>query len=197
MHISLFCLYGKIAIRVIFLNLEEKALDTQLKYRGRIVDVAVSTALLPNGRTAVREVCRHPGGVAVLPVFDNGDALLVRQYRFPYGEELLEIPAGKMDRGAETHLECGRRELLEETGLSAGQMIYLGAMYPSPGFLDEVIHLYFAKDLIQNEAMPDEDEFVLCQRVPVNELKKMIAGDQIRDAKTNAAVLRASLRSLI
>lgn len=153
--------------------------------------------LLPNGRMARREVCEHVGGVGVLPVDRSGNIILVRQFRYPYDTELLEIPAGKLDHGAEDFAACGARELKEETGCTAGRIVPLGAQYPSPGFLTEVVHLFAALDLTEGEMQPDEDEFVEVVRLPIAEVEAMIARDEIRDAKTIVAMYRARLKGLL
>lgn len=153
--------------------------------------------LLPNGRMARREVCEHVGGVGVLPVDRSGNVILVRQFRYPYDTELLEIPAGKLDHGAEDFAACGARELKEETGCTAGRIVPLGAQYPSPGFLTEVVHLFAALDLTEGEMQPDEDEFVEVVRLPIAEVEAMIARDEIRDAKTIVAMYRARLKGLL
>lgn len=153
--------------------------------------------LLPNGRKARREVCEHVGGVGVLPVDRSGNVILVRQFRYPYDTELLEIPAGKLDHGAEDFAACGARELKEETGCTAGRIVPLGAQYPSPGFLTEVVHLFAALDLTEGEMQPDEDEFVEVVRLPIAEVEAMIARDEIRDAKTIVAMYRARLKGLL
>lgn len=170
------------------MNFVEKTVSKDYKFHGRIITVRVDEALLPNGEPCVREVCEHPGGVGILPLGEDGTVTLVRQYRYPYGEVILEIPAGKMDQGPEGHLACGLRELKEETGLSAKEMIYLGEIWPSPGFMDERLHLYCAKGLSQGETHPDADEFVEVVRMPLHELKARILSGEIKDAKTVAAV---------
>lgn len=172
----------------------EKTKSQEIKYQGNIITVRFDEIYLPNGKTATREVCKHnSGGVAVLPLDDDMNVTLVDQFRYPYGEILTEIPAGKLDVGEESILECGKRELLEETGLVAEKMIYLGVIYPSPGVLHENIHLYLAMGLTQSEACPDEDEFVEAFKMPFDELCDKILNDEIRDAKTIAAVLKTKV----
>lgn len=166
----------------------EKTISKDYKFHGHIMTVRVDQAMLPNGKPCTREVCEHPGGVGILPLDKDGTVTLVRQYRYPYGEVILEIPAGKMDQGPEGHLACGIRELEEETGLSAKEMIYLGEIWPSPGFMDEHLHLYCARNLTQGETHPDEDEFVEVVKMPFSELKARILSGEIKDAKTVAAV---------
>lgn len=174
----------------------EKTLTQRYEFEGRIMKARVDTVELPNGRTATREVCEHVGGVAVLPIDDEGNVYLVRQYRYPYGSEMLEIPAGKIDHGPEGHLSCGVRELREETGFTADHMTYLGEVYPSPGFLTEVLHLYCATGLHAGDCDPDEDEFVETVKMTVAELEQRIARGEIRDGKTIAAMYKARLRGL-
>ena len=137
-----------------------------------------------------------PGGVGVLPIDRDGNIILVRQFRYPFDTETLEMPAGKMDHGPENAEECGVRELAEETGCTAGRIVPLGAMYPSPGFLTEVTYLFAALDLTEGETHPDEDEFVETVRLPIAEVERLIAEDRLRDAKTIAAMYRARLKNL-
>ena len=119
------------------MDFTEKKVRSDYKFYGKIINVRVDDALLPNGKPCKREVCEHVGGVGILPIDENRMVTLVRQYRYPYETTTLEIPAGKMDQGPEEALECGRRELEEETGLRAGQMIPMGELWPSPGFMTE------------------------------------------------------------
>ncbi len=178
------------------MDFTEKTLTQSYRFEGRIMKARVDTVELPNGRVATREVCEHVGGVGVLPIDDAGNVYLVRQYRYPYGTEMLEIPAGKIDHGPEGHLSCGVRELREETGFTADHMTYLGEVYPSPGFLTEVLHLYCATGLHGGECDPDEDEFVETVKMPVHELEQRIARGEIRDGKTIAALYKARLLEL-
>ncbi|HBI64482.1 MAG TPA: ADP-ribose pyrophosphatase [Clostridiales bacterium] len=178
------------------MDFTEKKIRSDYKFRGRIMSVRVDDALLPNGRPCKREVCEHVGGVGILPIDEDRTVTLVRQYRYPYETVTLEIPAGKMDQGPEDALECGRRELAEETGLRAEQMIPMGEIWPSPGFMDERLFLYCAKGLTQGETNPDDDEFVEIVRMPFDELCRMIAAGEIHDAKTVAAVGQVLVRGL-
>ena len=179
------------------MDMREKQLSYQYFFEGKIMKARLDEVLLPNGRRARREVCEHVGGVGVLPVDRSGNIILVRQFRYPYDTELLEIPAGKLDHGAEAFTACGARELKEETGCTAGRIVPLGAQYPSPGFLTEVVHLFAALDLTEGEMQPDEDEFVEVVRLPIAEVEAMIARDEIRDAKTIVAMYRARLKGLL
>lgn len=179
------------------MDMKEKQLSCQYYFEGNIIKVRLDEARLPNGKTAPREVCEHVGGVGVLPIDRDGNVLLVRQFRYPYGEELLEIPAGKLDHGPEEDIAaCGARELKEETGCTAQRLVPLGCVYPSPGFLTEVVHLFAAQGLTQGEMQPDEDEFVEVLRLPAAEVEAMVERDEIRDAKTIAALYRAKCKGL-
>lgn len=174
------------------MELTEKTLESRVAYKGVIVTVELDRAALPNGASAPREVVRHPGGVAVLPLCSDGTVLLVRQYRYPFGRVLTEIPAGKLDRGEAPDCAAAR-ELREETGLTAEEWTPLGSIYASPGFCDEELHLYLARGLHQGEAQPDEDEFLALVKVPFGELAEQVMRGEIRDAKTVAAVLKTKL----
>ena len=174
----------------------EKKVKSDYKFHGKIMTVRVDDALLPNGKPCKREVCEHVGGVGVLPIDENRMVTLVRQYRYPYETTTLEIPAGKMDQGPENAENCGRRELSAETGLVAGTMIPMGEIWPSPGFMDERLHLFCAKELTQGEVHPDEDEFVEIVRMPFDELCQRIASGEIHDAKAVAAIGKALIMGL-
>lgn len=175
----------------------EKTLTQEYKFKGKIMSARVDDVELPNGRTAYREVCEHVGGVGILPIDAQGNVVLVRQFRYPYGEVIYEIPAGKMDHGPEDAEACGMRELREETGFTAGRMVPLGEIYPSPGFLTEVVYLYAALDLVPGPSQPDEDEFVEHVTMPFAELEKRIMDNEIKDGKTVVAAYRARLKGLI
>lgn len=176
------------------MNTKETKKDSKYVYNGSVINLRLDTAVLPNGNLAKREVIEHPGGVCVLPVDKNGDILLVRQFRYPYMAETLEIPAGKRDKtGDSDPLACGKRELKEETGATAGNYIPLGTLYPSPGYTDEVIYMYAATDLSFGEAEPDEDEFINLVRIPFKKAVEMVLSGEIPDSKTQVAVLKAEI----
>ena len=160
-------------------------------FSGRVLKLHVDKVRLHDGKLAEREVCDHPGGVGVLAIDGEKNAILVRQFRYPYGEELLEIPAGKLEKG-EDPLECGIRELREETGCKAENITPLGMIYPSPGYVNEKLYLYLATGLSYGECDPDEDEFLRVEKIPFDELKEMVMRDEIHDAKTVSAVLKAA-----
>ena len=131
----------------------------------------------------------HPGGVCVLPLEENGDTYTVRQYRYPFAGVLEELPAGKLD-GAEDHELGARRELSEEIGCEAGELIYLGKLLMSPGFCTEELHMYLARKLRHGEQHLDEDEFLEVRRLPFTELLERVLSGEITDAKTVALALR-------
>ncbi len=171
------------------MNLTEKTLSRKTLFNGNIINVHIDDAKLPNGKTVSREVVTHSGGVCIAPLTDNDELLFVRQFRYPYGEVLLELPAGKLTPG-ENPLECGKRELREETGAVAENFVSLGKLYPSPGFCDEIIFLYYATQLTFGEISPDEDEFLENEQIPFEFAVQMVLENKINDAKTQIAVLK-------
>ncbi len=172
------------------MNLTEKQLSAEYIYKGKIINVRRDTAELPNGATAFREVVEHPGGVTVAALTDRDELLFVRQFRYPYGEVILEIPAGKRDSKNEAPIECGRRELREETGAVAENFFSLGELYPTPGYCGEVIYMFGATGLSFGDCDPDEDEFLEVERIPLEKAVEMVLSGKIKDAKTQAAVLK-------
>lgn len=171
---------------------EENTLDSELKFSGHIIKVKKDDVLLPNGRRSTREVVEHPGGVCVAAVGDDGTVLLVRQFRYPFHTELLELPAGKLEPG-EDPLVCGKRELLEETGAIAEEYTFMGEFYPTCGYSNEILYLYLAKGLTFGEQQPDEDEFLDVVRLPLKEAVSMVLAGELPDGKTQAAILKACL----
>ena len=171
------------------MNLEEKQLSFDYKFKGKIIKLRVDEALLPNGATATREVVEHNGGICIVPLTDENEVLMVEQYRYPYSEVVLEIPAGKRD-GNEEPLEGGKRELKEETGATAQNYTFLGELYPTPGYCGEIIYMYLATGLSYGETDPDEDEFLNVKKIPLETAVEMIMNGEIKDAKTQAAILK-------
>ncbi len=166
--------------------LDEVTLSTQSIFEGRIISLQVDTVRLPDGNTATREVVRHPGAVAVLALHD-GKMLVVDQFRQPLGRCEVEIPAGKLEPG-EDPMEAAIRELEEETGYRCGEIKLLESFYTSPGFADEIIHLYVTEDLEIGEMSPDEDEFLELSEITLEEAYRYIKEGRISDAKTMMAV---------
>ena len=168
----------------------EKTLSREEIYKGRVVELHNDRILLPDGRESTREVMEHPGGVTVIPVDEQGMVTCVRQYRYPMGRHLLEVPAGKLEKD-EDPLECAVRELSEETGLTAEKFIDLGRIYPSPGYSAEILYIYLALGLHPGEMHPDEGEFLDVEQYPLSALAEMVMRGELCDAKTVAAVLKA------
>ena len=171
------------------MELWEKTVESETLFEGKIVTLKLDKAELPNGRVARREVVEHPGGVAVLPLFDDGTVSIVRQFRYPFQKVVTELPAGKLERG-EDHRVCALRELSEEVGAEAEELTYLGAMYTSPGFSSEVLHMYLARGLKQGASHPDEDEFLEGERIPFQQLVDEVMSGEIADGKTIATTLK-------
>ncbi len=140
-------------------HLVESTISSELVYQGVFLRVKHDVVRLPNGKTATREHIVHPGAVVIIPLLDNGEVLLERQYRYPLGQVFIEFPAGKLDAG-EAPLDCGKRELLEETGYTAREWAYAGQMHIAIAYTNEVIHIYFAKGLTKGERKLDEEEFL-------------------------------------
>ncbi len=171
--------------------LVEKTVKEERVFDGKVVKVHLLDVTLPNGRPAVREVVRHRGASAVVPVDADSMVTLVRQYRAAVGRVLLEIPAGKLDFEGEDRLAAARRELREETGLSADGWVHLTDMITSPGFCDEKISIYLATGLTRGDDDPDEDEFLNIVRMPLHELVGMARRGEIEDGKTMVGLLLA------
>ena len=174
------------------MELWEKTVSSQTIYEGKIITVKLDQAQLVNGATASREVVEHPGGVAILPLYDDGTVPIVRQFRYPFQKVITELPAGKLERGEDPR-PAALRELEEEVGVTCGELTYLGCLYLSPGFSTEVLHMYLARDLRQGACHPDEDEFLEVERVPFGTLAGQVLSGEITDAKTVALVLKTKL----
>ena len=167
----------------------EQNVSSERVYNGTILNVDHLTNRLPNGKLAKREVIRHIGAAAVLPVDDEQNVYLVRQYRSPVGRVLLEIPAGKLDYKGEDRLEAAKRELREETGYTAENWTHLNDLLSTVGFCDECISLFMARGLSEGDCDPDEDEFVNVVKMPLSEAVGMVMNNEICDAKTIGALL--------
>lgn len=167
----------------------EKTLLSETIYDGKVIKLKKDKVQLENGKKTYREVFMHPGAVAVAALNDKNEVYMVSQYRYPIGQELLEIPAGKINEG-EDPFECGKRELLEETGLIAKKYKSLGEIYTSAGFCNEKIYLFLAQGLSQAEQQLDEDEFLFVKKMPFASVLDMILANEIKDAKTQVAVLK-------
>ena len=176
------------------MNKEEKKLSSEQIYDGRVIKVSKDKVLCPNGNESLREIVHHRGGVGIL--FKLGDKFVFeRQYRYAFNEEMIEIPAGKLEEG-EIPLPAAERELLEETGYRPLEMIYLGDMYPTVGYSNEVIHLYYCEKAIKEERHLDNDECIDLFLLSMEEIDKMIANNEIKDSKTIAAISLYRLKIL-
>jgi len=164
-------------------SLEEKQLASRTVYEGRLLRVKEDRVQLPDGRQTSREYIVHPGAVVILPLLDNGDVLLERQYRYPLRQEFIEFPAGKIDSGEDV-LACGQRELLEETGYTAKEWQYVTTIYPCIGYSDEKLIYYLAKELSYSGHRPDADEFLEIFQVPFRTALDMVRTGEICEVKT-------------
>lgn len=170
---------------------EVERLERQHVFQGRIVDLSVDRVRLPNGNVCDLELIRHPGAAAVVPVDENGDAILVRQYRYAAGGWLVEVPAGKLD-GGEAPEMCATREVEEETGFKTGRLSSLGWIWTTPGFTNEKIWLFLATELTPSRSALQPDEILAVKRMPLAEAVDLALRGEIRDAKSVCALLRAS-----
>lgn len=174
------------------MELEEKTVSSRLIFDGKVVHLYKDTVRLPDGAESVREYVKHIGAVCILPLTDDGEMILERQYRYAVRQILTEIPAGKLDAPDEDPLEAAKRELREETGATAREMIPLGDYYGSPAILGERIRMFLAKGLTFGETEFDEDEFLEVFRLPLDEAEAAVLRGEIPDGKTQAAILRAA-----
>lgn len=175
-------------------DLTEKTLHTEVKYQGKIIQLQLEDVLLPNGAKGKREVVKHPGAVGIIAFTENNELLMVRQYRKALEKEIVEIPAGKLEKDEEPAV-CAQRELAEETGYIAESITLLTSFYTSPGFADELIYLFVAKGLKPAEAELDEDEFVEVLKVDLEQAKQWVQEQKIHDAKTMFAIQYWELHS--
>ena len=173
----------------------EKTITSRSIFEGKIIKVNVDTVELPNGKQATREIVRHPGAVGILAVTEDNQIILVKQYRKPMDQVLYEIPAGKLEPDEKPEL-CANRELKEETGYTATNMVQITKFYTSPGFADELIYLFKAKGIEAGEATPDEDEFVELVYLTLEESMEMIQSGKIVDAKTVVAIYHWQIEQL-
>ena len=175
------------------MHLNEETIKSETVFEGKILYVTRDVAKLENGREVIRDVIHHNGGVCVVPLTEQGQVLMVRQFRYPHHCVTLEVPAGKLEQGEEP-LTCGIRELWEETGARAESMEYLGSLFPTPAYDTEVIHMYLAKGLqVGGSQKLDPDEFVDVERIDLREAVNMVLRNEIQDAKTQIALMKTYL----
>ncbi|MBP1969672.1 ADP-ribose pyrophosphatase [Virgibacillus natechei] len=169
---------------------EEKTMKTENIYNGSVVQLQVDDVTLPNGKASKREIIKHPGAVSVIPLTKDNKIIFVEQYRKPLEKSLIEIPAGKMERG-ESPVVTAVRELEEETGYTTKDLSFVTSFYTSPGFADELLYIYITDQLeaLETPVKGDHDEFVKLLELTLDEAKQYVEEERIHDAKTNYAIL--------
>ncbi len=173
-----------------FDNLKETCISSKEIFDGVVAHLYFDEVLLPNGERSTREYLKHNGAVAVLPMDEDFNVYLVKQFRYPFGKVMTEIPAGKLDYADEDHFEAAMRELREETGLTSSKVTYLGEFIGSPAIIGETIYLYLAQELSLGEQELDADEFLNVEKVPFDKLIQMIMDGEITDGKTVCAAFK-------
>lgn len=175
-------------------ELTEKEISSKEVFSGVLLHVFSDEVLLPNGKEARREYIKHPGAACIVPLTEDGNVIMERQFRYPFHRVLLEVPAGKMDPG-EAPETAALRELKEETGIVPDEMIFMGPYYPTCAYSDEVIYMYLARGLRFEAQHFDDDEFLTLEQIPLDELVREIMEGKIADGKTQTALLKAYLLS--
>ncbi|WP_010093138.1 NUDIX hydrolase [Ornithinibacillus scapharcae] len=177
---------------------EEKSIHSEEIFNGKVISLQIDDVLLPNGNKAKRELVKHPGAVGIIPITQDNKIVLVEQYRKPLEKPIIEIPAGKMEPGEAPELTA-LRELEEETGYTTKSLDKICSFYTSPGFADEIMHIYLARDIekLENPPSLDEDEFVEILEMTLEEAKKYVLEERIHDAKTNYAILYLEMQELL
>lgn len=172
--------------------LEERFIERKEIFDGHVLHTVVDTVELPNGKIATREMCLHVGGVCVLPLLSDGRVIMERQFRYPHGRIFLEIPAGKLNFKGEEPLSAAKRELREETGAVAKKYTFLGELDTTPALINEKIYMYLAEDIEFFERDLDDDEFLDVEYIPLTELYSAVMRGEIKDAKTQLAILKTA-----
>ncbi len=173
------------------MELFEKTMSRKVIYEGKIINVYNDTVVLPDGKTTHRELVEHHGGVCVAALTENNGLLFVRQFRYPYSKVLLELPAGKLEKG-EDPLQAGLRELEEECGVKAENVVSMGTIYPTVAYCNEIIHLYLARGLIKGKQHLDDGEFLFVEEIPLEKAVELVMSGEISDSKTVALVLKTA-----
>lgn len=171
----------------------EKTLSSELIFEGKVVKLYKDKVELDNGYKAGREWIKHPGGVCVVALDEEENVYFVEQFRYPFHTALMEIPAGKLEFG-EDHRECGIRELKEEIGATAESFEYLGCLYPTVAYDTEIIHMYLARGLSFGEQHLDEGEFLNVTKIPLSKAFEMVMNNELKDSKTQLAILKAAYK---
>ncbi|SCV42199.1 ADP-ribose pyrophosphatase [Bacillus subtilis] len=179
-------------------SLEEKTIAKEQIFSGKVIDLYVEDVELPNGITSKREIVKHPGAVAILAVTDEGKIIMVKQFRKPLERTIVEIPAGKLEKGEEPEYTA-LRELEEETGYTAKKLTKITAFYTSPGFADEIVHVFLAEELsvLEEKRELDEDEFVEVMEVTLEDALKLVESREVYDAKTAYAIQYLQLKEAL
>lgn len=171
----------------------EKTISSKTVFEGVVFDVEIKDIVTPEGRPSKREIVKHPGGACILPVDDEGNCYLVKQFRSPFEKVMLEAPAGKIEKGEEP-LDCVSREITEETGFVAKNIEFVGAMAATPGYCSEIISLYIGTGLESGDANPDLNEYIATVKMPLKQAIEMADKGEIKDAKTLVLLYKASRR---
>ncbi len=173
------------------MHLYEKTIISEEVFKGKIFTITHDKVELENGENSIRDVLWHNGGVCVIPITDENEIFLVKQFRYPFSTVTREVPAGKLEKG-EDHAECGKRELLEETGCRCSEYIYLGEMYPTPAYNSEITYMYLAKGLTYDKQQLDHNEFLDVEKIPLSEAVQLVMDGKIKDGKTQIVILKAA-----
>ena len=171
----------------------EKTVSSKTVFEGKVFDVEIKDIITPEGNASTREIVKHPGGACVLPVDDEGNCYLVKQFRSPFGKVMIEAPAGKLEKD-EDPLHCVSREITEETGFTARSIECVGAIAATPGYCSEIITLYIGTGLEYKGGNPDPNEYLATVKMPLKEALRMADSGELRDAKTVVLLYKASRR---
>lgn len=174
------------------MNLREEKVSSTYYYQGKIINMKVDDVRLPDGQLAKREEVEHPGGCSIVALTPNNEVFFVRQFRYAYDEVILEIPAGKLEKG-EDPFEAMKRELREETGCLAEDFVYLGTCYPTPGYTNELLRIWACR-VSENTAQDlDPDEFLEVEKLPLDKAVELVMSNQLPDAKSQIGILKAAV----